>query len=150
MTPDMAVNSRIITVAVELNYMFATCLVKISILVFYRRLAKGSISKIFLAVVQASIVFIVLYLIGACISPLLACKPLDALWKSVDIRWLTTHKKGVDWKCYNEGANDIAVSSISVTQDFLACGLPSILLWKLQLPRRQKIALGAIFSVGLL
>jgi hypothetical protein len=50
----------------------------------------------------------------------------------------------------NEPANVLAASAISIIQDFLACGLPIILFWKLKLPRRQKVALAAIFSVGLL
>ena len=131
-------------------YVASTGLTKISILLFYRRLADGTISPTFRISVLTSIAFVAAYIIVFIVTPLLGCRPLNAFWRSVTIAWLETHVEGVDWVCFNEGASDLAASVISMIQDFLACGMPILLFWKLRLPRRQKIALGAIFGVGFL
>jgi hypothetical protein len=63
---------------------------------------------------------------------------------------LTSQIRGVDYHCLNEPADLLAASAVSIVQDFIVCGMPTVLFWKLQLPRRQKIALGAVFGVGFL
>lgn len=63
---------------------------------------------------------------------------------------LTSKFRGVDYHCFNEPADLLAASAVSIVQDFIVCGMPTLLFWKLQLPRRQKIALGAVFGVGFL
>jgi len=63
---------------------------------------------------------------------------------------LTLRNRGLDYYCYDEPADLLAASAFSIVQDFIACGMPTLLFWKLQLPQKQKIALGAIFGVGFL
>jgi hypothetical protein len=72
------------------------------------------------------------------------CQPIQAFWLQVN---LFSQDK---YQCINEAANLIAAAAISVVQDFLACGMPMVLFWKLRIPFRQKIALAAIFGVGFL
>lgn len=139
-----------VAIAIELCYVVATGLTKISILLFYRRIADGSISTWFRIAVLSSIAFVAAYIVAFVLVPFLGCRPFNSYWNSVDLNWAATHVEGVDYVCYNEGADDLAASIISIIQDFLACGMPSLLFWKLQLPRRQKIALSAIFGVGFL
>jgi len=134
----------------ESFYIASTSLTKISILLFYRRLADGTISRTFRFAVLTSIAFVAAYMVIFIVTPLVGCRPINAFWDSVTIAWLETHVDGVDWVCFNEGANDLAASVVSMIQDFLACGMPLALFWKLQMPRRQKIVLTAIFGVGFL
>ena len=150
LTPQMAVSSRKITIAMEINYVAATSLIKISILTFYRRLARGSVSPVFRCILRGAIASIVLYVAAAGASLGLSCQPFSAYWNSVDIIWLQTHKAGVDFMCDNEGVNDIVLSLFSIAQDFMACGLPLMLFWGLHMPSRQKVALSAIFGLGFL
>jgi hypothetical protein len=84
------------------------------------------------------------------LAPLLGCRPLNAFWNQVDFAWAATHVEGRDYVCFNEPADLLSASAISIVQDFIACFMPSVLFWKLQLPFRQKVALGALFSVGFL
>lgn len=128
--------------------MATTCLTKVSILLFYRRLAAGTITPVFQWSVYASIVFVVVYFIGFFINIFLMCRPFNSYWLQADYVWLNTHHN--DFKCQDEGLMLVISAAISACQDVLACFLPMILLWKLQIPRRQKYALGAIFSIGLL
>jgi hypothetical protein len=44
----------------------------------------------------------------------------------------------------------LAASGVSVVQDFIACGLPSVLFWKLYMSKKEKLILASIFAVGFL
>jgi hypothetical protein len=128
--------------------MVSTCTTKVSILLFYRRLAAGTISRAFQWSIYAAIAFVVSYFIAFFINIFLMCKPFNSYWLQADYFWLNMHRS--DFKCQDEGVILVITAAISAFQDILACGLPMILLWKLQIPKRQKYALGAIFSVGIL
>jgi hypothetical protein len=128
--------------------MVSTATTKISILLFYRRLAEGSISIRFLYTVYAAIAFVVIYFIVFWVNLFTGCKPFYAFWMQVDLVWAA--KNADNYHCFDELKNMIIAAAVSVVQDFIACGLPMILFWKLKVPRRQKIALGAIFGVGFL
>jgi hypothetical protein len=74
--------------------------------------------------------------------------PISAFWKQVDLTW-NAENQG-NYHCIDEPANMTAAAVISVIQDFIVCGMPTILFWKLQLPRKQKIAIGSIFGISFL
>jgi hypothetical protein len=128
--------------------MVSTATTKISILLFYRRLAEGSISTRFLYTVYAAIAFVVVYFIVFWVNLFTGCRPFYAFWMQVDLVWAA--ENAGKYYCFDELKNLIVAAGISVAQDFIACGLPMILFWKLKVPRRQKVALGAIFGVGFL
>ena len=132
--------------AIEVNYMVATSLIKISILCFYRRITSGSISKTFILWVWASIVFVVLYCIGFTLAIVFTCSPIQGYWRFFDIAWRMKN----ELKCQNEGAIIVAVVVVSTVQDFIICALPVFLVWSLQISKRQKMALIGIFGLGLL
>jgi hypothetical protein len=134
--------------ALEALYLLSTSTTKISILLFYRRLAAGSVSNGFIYSVYGAIAFVVLYFVVFFINLFVGCRPLPAFWLQVDPVWNAKHEG--DYQCINEAANLIAAASVSVVQDCLACGMPAILFWKLQMPRKQKVALGLVFGIGIL
>jgi hypothetical protein len=115
---------------------------------FYRRLATGTLSKGFKLAVWASIGFVIAYFITFFTMLFTSCRPLHYFWMMADYLWNNEHH--AQNHCLNEGHILIAVTVVSVIQDFLACGLPMVLFWKAQIPRKQILALGAIFSVGAL
>lgn len=135
-----------IAIAIEALYVASTSLVRISILLFYRRMASGSISKPFLWTVRSVIAFVIAYFFVFEMTLFLNCRPFNAFWNEVNPLWAATHK----YSCISEAGNLVAASIISVIQDFIVCFMPTILFWKLQLPRKQKVALGAIFGIGFL
>jgi hypothetical protein len=140
-----------ITMVIEALYIVSTGLTKISILLFYRRLSTGAVSATFHWAVRGCIAFVICYMVTFLCTLFLGCLPINAYWDQVSIAWIVApHVEGVDYRCFNEGANLLSASAISILQDFMACGMPMLLFWKLQMPRRQKIALGAIFGVGFL
>ena len=87
LTTALAISSRKITLAIEASYIVSTSLTKISILLFYRRMAEGSISTRFRTIVFASIAFVAAYAFTFLITLFFGCRPLSATWNEVDITW---------------------------------------------------------------
>ena len=137
-----------ITMALEALYMVSTVTTKISILLFYRRLAVGSVTNTFIRCVHTAIAFVIVYFIVFTTTLYLGCRPFNAYWMQVDPHWLTEHRG--KYKCINEATSLTAVTVVSVVQDFIAVGMPMTLFWQTRLPKRQKIMLGLIFGLGFL
>lgn len=146
LTFDQAVNARIVTWAIAISYIFVTSLVKISILCFYRRLGEGALNMTWLWIVRCSIAFVVVYAFIFILMVFVACRPMNAFWNKMDPAWALSH----DHQCFNEGADFIASAIVSVIQDAAVCILPLLVVRRLQMPRKQKWALGAIFGIGFL
>lgn len=144
LTFDQAVNARIVTWAIAISYIFVTSLVKISILCFYRRLGEGALNMTWLWIVRCSIAFVVVYAFIFILMVFVACRPMNAFWNKMDPAWALSH----DHQCFNEGADFIASAIVSVIQDAAVCILPLLVVRRLQMPRKQKWALGAIFGIG--
>ncbi|SRR6266480_30058 len=134
----------------EIVYIAATGLTKISILLFYRRIVDTSISKWLKWAARASILFVVMYMVTWTFAILLGCRPLDSYWLAVNADWRKSNVRGVDWQCYNEGVSTAVANAVSIIQDFLTCGIPMFIFWRLQMSRQQKIALAILFGVGYL
>jgi hypothetical protein len=134
--------------ALEALYLLSTSTTKISILLFYRRLAAGSVTNRFIYLVYAAVAFVVVYFVIFFINLFIGCRPLAAFWLQVDPFWNAQHEG--QYQCINEAANLIAAASVSVVQDCLACGMPMILFWKVRIPQKQRFALGVVFGVGFL
>ncbi|KAF1996320.1 hypothetical protein P154DRAFT_498638 [Amniculicola lignicola CBS 123094] len=145
-TATTFVTSRQIALVIEILYLTSTSLIKISILCFYRRITSGSISKVFVYWVWGSIVFVIVYCITFIFTIVFSCVPVEGYWHMFDLAWRLKH----ELKCHNEGAEIVSVVVISTLQDFVICALPIVLVWNLQIPRRQKAALIGIFGLGLL
>lgn len=112
-------------------YLICTVLIKISILLFYRRLTSSLTNK-FVYSVWACITICVLYFITFAI-----------------VTFFTCSVSGKTTNCAEAGPALVAVTSISTAQDLIICLLPAFLIYNLQMPKRQKIALGCIFGLGL-
>ncbi|KAH7384004.1 hypothetical protein BKA66DRAFT_570191 [Pyrenochaeta sp. MPI-SDFR-AT-0127] len=139
------VNSRKYVLAIECIFCVASGLIKVSILLFYRRLSSRVVSKPFRWATWISIGFIIAYSIALTLAPILGCQPISAFWDQVDpIKKL----QGYKYKCFDEGADVFAASIISTVQDFITALLPTFLYWNLQIPIRQKMALFGIFAIG--
>lgn len=134
--------------AIEALYVFSTGLTKISILLFYRRLVVGSVSHTFVWAVRAIIFSVVAYMITFEITLISGCKPIYAFWDEVNPLWRGFYAG--KYKCVDELATLFAANITSIMQDFLTFSMPLLLFWKLQLPIRQNVILGAIFGVGFL
>lgn len=142
---SQVVLARKYLLAIECLFCVASGLIKISILLFYRRLSSRVVSKAFVYTTWISIGFIIAYSIALTLAPILGCQPISAFWDQVDILKVLG---GYEYHCFDEGADLLAASIISASQDFITAILPTFLYWNLRIPLQQKLALFGIFALG--
>lgn len=129
-------------------YMVSTVTTKISILLFYRRLIPETVSRGFRWSVYFVMTTIVLYFLAYVILLFTRYNPIYADWMTGDPFWWAAHKDEV--RSINEGVIVASSAVISAVQDFVVCAMPMAVFWKMSIPKRERIALGAIFAVGIL
>jgi hypothetical protein len=128
----------------QIFFVLGTSLTKISILLFYRRVTAGTMQKGFLYIIYSAIAFIVTYIIVFEGILFLGYRPLNAYWDSI----LPTYTES--YTSYNLGAAVPASGIVSIITDFAVVALPYHVVWRMQMPVRQKVTLSAIFGIGLL
>lgn len=123
----------------------ASFFIKASILLFYRRISESHPNKIFVYVNNAVFVFLVLTFIPGAIALFASCQPFDAFWNQYNPSWAATHK----FHCINNGVYIIVFSAFYALLDIVITLMPTAMIWNMQLPRKQKVALWLLFSIGL-
>jgi hypothetical protein len=136
---------RKLILAIEILFVLTTGLVKVSILLFFRRLGSRGVSKAFRITTWVAIGFTIASTIAFFISPLVGCAPISAYWEQSDVINIAL---GVKFNCNNEGAAITAAGVISTVQDLITALLPNFIYWKAQIPFRQKAALMGIFATA--
>jgi len=126
-------------------YVVATCSVKLSVLLFYRRLS-SSFHRGFFIATWIGIAYIVAYLVIFLVLLGFDCIPIHAYWLQMDPAWAQTHK----FNCRDEHIALPISAATSVLGDFYTTLIPYVLIVKLNLPRRQKLALYSLFLLGFL
>ncbi|KAK0640426.1 hypothetical protein DIS24_g9394 [Lasiodiplodia hormozganensis] len=124
--------------------MLITALTKISILIFYRRLSHGTYTTSWIWTVRGFIAFVAALAVTFAILLCAGCRPFKAFWLRVNIEWVMNN----EYSCFNEGVNFIVFAVINVITDAAVCILPLLVLRRLQMPKRQKWALSALFGIG--
>ncbi|OGM50659.1 integral membrane protein [Aspergillus bombycis] len=137
---------RQVALAMETLYVVGSGLLRISVLLFYRRMGFRSVSQGFMLTTWVSIFSIIGYSIAFLAVIFGSCQPLHAFWDQIDPAWAASHT----WKCYNEAVHILVATSVALIQDVVVTTLPAILCWNLRISFREKIALGSIFVVGYL
>ncbi|KAF2020314.1 hypothetical protein BU24DRAFT_419859 [Aaosphaeria arxii CBS 175.79] len=127
--------------AVRLLYLAALCLVKLSILVFYLRLDHRKFTKY-------AIYFLIFTVCGLSAATLvillIICMPTSLYW---DVAQQALHPE----KCWDLDTQQVFYNAhgiLNIIQDAAIYVLPMPMLWKLQIPKRQKVALVALLCVG--
>ena len=116
-------------------------------LLFYRRLVQNAFSTPLRLAIWAAIGFVVVYTVIFTIFLITECYPLDALWNQLNPNY--TEK----YRCTSTNTQ-ILQGRISggfmVFTDFYSVTLPAILIFRISMTQRQRIALIVIFGVGYL
>ncbi|KKY16133.1 putative integral membrane protein [Diplodia seriata] len=107
---------------------------KLSLLLFYRRLAPFAW---FQAAIYAVMFVVISYTLGIMFSLIFPCKPIASNW---DIT--------IEGTCINKTGIYIATAVINIATDIALLLLPIPILARLQIPRLEKAALIAMFGVG--
>jgi hypothetical protein len=130
---------------IEVLFVLATGLVKVSILLFFRRLGSRGVSRAFRITTWVAIGFTIASTVVFFISPLVGCRPISAYWEQSDVVNII---QGVEFNCNEEGAAITAAGVTSTVQDLIIALLPNFIYWKARIPFRQKAALMAIFATA--
>jgi hypothetical protein len=129
----------------QFSFLICSGCTKVSILFFYRRLVSGTYSKKWYWCVWFAIGFTIVYTVAFCIMLLIDCRPTRAYWMAFDIKYALT----ADYTCLKD-SNVINTTAgvCAAISDLYAVALPCIITWHHAVPRRQRVALNAIFCLG--
>lgn len=143
LTLNIIAPSRKLVLAISVLSLSTCGLIKISILLFYRRI--GEVKPWFKTIININIFFIAGYTLAFSLAIPLECTPTSAYWNKANPLWTATHK----YHCINEGAKQVSAGALSALQDLIACVLPMALFWDLRISKRSKLALCVVFGLGL-
>jgi len=119
----------------EAIYYIVVGTTKVAILFLYLRVA---VQKGYRALIWATMAFVTLTFVAFVVAGLFQCSPITYAWDK-------TIPGGT---CFNVTALFYANSGVNIFQDVLIYILPMKMLWEIQLPRKQKMALVIVFAVG--
>jgi hypothetical protein len=159
--PDLFVPSRLVGASPvfpgrlvtlhQLIYIAEVCnhvgsgLLKISILLFYRRLSEISHNMLFLYVVRLAIAFVVLWTLAILVVLLMACRPLSAFWESASLIPMQE-----PYTCLEEGVYWPLNICMSVVTDIMSVLIPIWMVSTMSISQRQKRMVYTLFCFGLL
>lgn len=130
----------------EFSFLVCGGCTKVSILLFYRRLVSGTYSTRYKWLIWCAIGFTIAYTFTFCVVLLANCTPTRAYWMAFDFKYALTE----NYQCMDTSVINAMAGVCAALSDIYAVALPCILTWQLKsVPRRQKIALFGIFSLGL-
>ena len=125
-------------------YVYAASLIKCSILLFYRRMGIRSLSRTFVLATKLCLATVILACIAYTLVIVLSCIPLSGFWNRVD----PTRTDFSSYICADEFASLLSAFVVFAVQDIITATLPVLLLRKLDIPFRQKVALAGVFAIG--
>jgi hypothetical protein len=126
--------------------MWSTCFIKISVLLFFRRLADGACPRGYRRAMWAAIIFVAIFTIITYAILVTSCTPTEAFWRHLDPNYNTSYH------CINPNTQAWAsklMDVLSTLTSIYSLVLPAIVLLRLNINKRQKIGLGAIFSLAI-
>lgn len=129
--------------------MFSLMSTKLSVLLFYKRLVKGTYSNQFKWAVWIGMAFAIVATLVPWILLMTSCTPFEAIWMQWDLTYI--YENAYKFHCRKihlmvEIGRLCGI--LSVLTDLYSLMLPTILLFRLQMNRRQRWALMCIFGVG--
>jgi hypothetical protein len=128
-------------------YVMCSTLIKLSIIMLLRRITQGG-NRFYVYSVRVITGAVIAYFITFEVTLFTGCRPINAYWNEVNPVW-AFHNEGKYW-CFNEAGNIMAATTVAMVTDFATFLLPLLLFRKLQVPFRQKFALGFVFGLGFL
>jgi hypothetical protein len=141
--------SAMVTLIAENFFMFSLLFTKLSILLFYRRLVKGTYSIQFKWAVWFGMALAIVGTLVPWILLMTSCTPFEAIWMQWDLAYIA--KNAYKFHCRKihvmvEIGRMCGI--LSVVTDLYSLMLPTVMLFRLQLNRRQRWALMCIFGIG--
>ncbi|TKA81182.1 hypothetical protein B0A55_02624 [Friedmanniomyces simplex] len=142
--PEWFETSILLAWLAEFAFLISTASTKISVLLFYRRLVQGTFSKRWRMATIGAVVFTACYCVAFVLALILNCNPTEAYWKAYSL----SYKKS--YTCADTKNLNPVSGALSVFSDLYSVVLPMGMLRHFEAPKRQKLALNAVFSLGLI
>lgn len=120
-------------------YTAALPFAKISILAFYLRVFEQQ--RTFRFLVYGTAAFVAAYATSGVMVIIFSCSPINASWRLAVAAEPST-------KCVNRPLNYLFQASLNIISDIFIVCLPAPLVWKLQMPLRQRLSLIGVFALG--
>jgi hypothetical protein len=128
----------------------ALCFVKLSILYFFKTIAPHRTLR---HIVNSTIVFVILYSLGAVIAAVFQCRNVSDAWNT-DAYFAqfdsVPDPKAPKVQCYDPTYLYIVTAALNLFSDVVILLIPIPTLLSLSVPLKQRAALITIFSVGML
>ncbi|KAF2713428.1 hypothetical protein K504DRAFT_487837 [Pleomassaria siparia CBS 279.74] len=121
-------------------FWFVLWSVKFSLLALYKRLLNGVGNKTYAGVWWGVFVFCVVTLIGCIVSNIESCQSMHAWWTPGECSTARDVRAQIASLYY--------AFAVDVLSDLMIMFLPLRLIWNLQMPRAQKLSVGALFCTG--
>lgn len=116
-------------------YLVCQALAKCSLLLFYHRMSR---LRWFMVLSTVTMFFVIGYTVSVILALIFACKPIAKAWDA-------TITGG---SCINRGGLYLTIAITNIITDLILLILPIPLVWRLQMPRIQKLGLIVIFIIG--
>ncbi|KAI1283370.1 hypothetical protein F5Y07DRAFT_408738 [Xylaria sp. FL0933] len=126
--------SNILFYAHQPIYYISVSLTKVSIILFYFRLLPHQSYRVFLWIMM---VIVVLTGAASTIAGIFQCSPIAHAW---DVN--------VPGTCFNQFALFFANGGLNIAEDLILYILPTRILWSMNLPLKQRVALIGVFVIG--
>lgn len=133
-----------------MSYVAALCFIKLSILYFFKTIASHRALR---HVVNGTIIFVGMYSLGATVAAAFQCrKPSDAWNTDIYFAQFDTvpDPDAPKGQCYDPTIYFMFTAALNLFSDVIILLIPIPTLLSLSVPLRQRLALVAIFSVGML
>ncbi|KAL2047312.1 hypothetical protein N7G274_001333 [Stereocaulon virgatum] len=124
--------------AVQLESIGALTFTKMSILLLYRRIFRGRQFQILVWTVTA---IVVVWGVLFFFATLFECFPISQVWTTL---------YGQHRSCYQYRPMILGAAVSNMLVDLMIIAMPWPLIWQLQMPVRQKIAVGGVFTLAAL
>lgn len=121
---------------IETLYGMSMSTVKCSILLFYLRIF---VNRSFRIAARVCIVISVCWGMSVILEGFLLCRPLALNWDPT-----------IKGTCGDRHSAFVAAGALNMITDIMVLLLPIPTVWNLQMPRANKVALCAVFALGLL
>ena len=116
-------------------YYITVGLTKIAILLLYLRLIP---QRSYRVVIYIFIAFVTGTVLASVLANIFQCNPVAFAW----------NKEIEGGTCFNQTALYYSNAALDIFQDIFIYCLPLRVIYDLQVPKRQKVALGVIFAIG--
>lgn len=138
-TPTDFVRFSTVEWSIQFTYIALVTTIKISILLFYRRLFPNSATNASFRVAWVIVAFLSVGLgIGTFVAAICNCKPLEYYLNPGDL----------PRNCQNLRSLLVSTAAINALTDVSILVLPIMIVWRLQITKSQKLAVSGIFLLG--